>query len=171
MTTRLAKARRGLSICAVIVGWAATGVSAQSGSRAEIEAELTAALERYVAAFSDGRLDFLADSVYTAPAYFFGSGGVEARTTRDDVRARFEEMLAPLPAQGYDRSEIRGSDACVLSDSAAMVTLRFARVRRDGGVLLEGTARYLYANTPAGWRIVASLGSSPGFACAYVTPR
>jgi hypothetical protein len=74
-------------------------------------------------------------------------------------------MMAPLPAQGYDRSDIRGSDVCVLNDRAALVTLDFARVRRDGSVIIAGTAIYLYVRTPAGWRINASLGSAPAIAC------
>ena len=143
----------------------ASAASAQASDRDRVRAHLTTALESYVAAFSDGRVDFIADSVYTAPAYFFGGGGVEVRTTRDEVRDRFQGMWAPLPAQGYDRSEIRGSDVCVLSDSSALVTLHFARVRTDGSVMTEGTAMYYYAQTADGWRIIASMGSTQPIAC------
>lgn len=142
-----------------------TDASAQADDGAALRAELTAALEEYVAAFSEGRADFISDSVYMAPAYFFGGGEVEVRLTPAEVRERFEEMLAPLPAQGYARSEIRGSDVCILSDSAALVTLHFARVRTDGSVMVEGTAIYFYARTPEGWRINASVGSSRRIEC------
>ena len=138
---------------------------AQAPDRARLRAELTAALEDYVGAFSDGRADYIADSVYTAPAYFFGGGNVQVRMTRADVRERFEQMMAPLPAQGYDRSEIRGSDVCLLSDSAALVTLDFARVRADGSVMTAGTAIYFYAKTAEGWRVNASIGSSQRIQC------
>lgn len=138
---------------------------AQSPDRTDLRAELTTALERYVAAFSEGRADFIADSVYTAPAYFFGADDVQVRMTSADVRERFEQMMAPLPAQGYDRSEILGSDVCILSDTAALVTLDFARVRADGSVMSEGTAIYFYAKTPLGWRINASIGSDQRIEC------
>jgi hypothetical protein len=127
--------------------------------------ELTAELERYVRAFSEGRVDFIADSVYTAPAYFFGGGRLDVRMTRDDVMSRFREMWAPLPAQGYDRSEIRGSDVCILNDSAALVTLDFARLTSDGTVIVAGTAVYFYARTEQGWRITSSIGSAPNLEC------
>lgn len=138
---------------------------AQAQNRPQLRAELTSALEQYVAAFSDGRADYIADSVYTAPAYFFGSGDVVVRVTSADVRSHFEQMMAPLPAQGYARSELRGSDVCILSESAALVTLDFARLRADDSVIIEGTAIYFYAKTAEGWRINASIGSSQRIEC------
>lgn len=152
----------GLTVAALLGG---APVSAQAAGADEMRTELTAELEKYVTAFSEGRVAFIADSVYTAPAYFHGGGRVDVRMTRDDVRRRFEDMWAPLPAQGYDRSEIRGSDVCALNASAALVTLDFARLRRDGSVITEGTAVYLYARTEQGWRVTASLGSGPSVDC------
>lgn len=151
-----------LTVAGTLVG---AQVSAQSASREQMRAELTAELGKYVAAFSQGRVDFIADSVYTAPAYFFGAGPVDVRMTRDDVLSRFEDMWAPLPAQGYDRSEIRGSDVCILNNSAALVTLEFARLRRDGSVIMEGTAIYFYARTEQGWRVSSSIGPGPRIEC------
>jgi len=150
---------------ALVASDSAAQSAAQSTGRAELRTELTAVLVKYVEAFSAGRIDFLADSVYTAPAYFSGGGGIDVRMTRDDVADRFREMWAPLPAQGYDRSDIRGSDVCVLNDRAALVTLDFARVRADGSVMIAGTAIYLYVRTPEGWRVSASLGSGPRIEC------
>jgi hypothetical protein len=162
-----------MRICLVVVTLVATIVfctpsaaSAQSPNRLQLTAELTAALEEYVAAFSDGRAEFIADSVYTAPAYFFGGGDVVVRMTSAEVQSHFERMMAPLPAQGYARSEIRGSDVCILSDLAALVTLDFARLRADDSVIIEGTAIYFYAKTAEGWRINASIGSSQRIECS-----
>ena len=156
-----------LRIAALTVASALAGahISAQSASRDQMRTDLTAELEKYVTAFSQGRVDFIADSVYTAPAYFFGGGRVDVRMTRDDVMSRFEDMWAPLPAQGYDRSEIRGSDVCILNNSAALVTLEFARLGRDGSVISEGSAIYFYARTEQGWRIISSIGSGPRIEC------
>lgn len=172
MSARRAKARVCVARLRVIVaaslgmcGVFGTDASAQVERSTQLRATLTAALEEYVSAFSDGRADFIADSVYMAPAYFLGGAGVDVRSTRDEVQTRFEDMMAPLPAQGYDRSDIRGSDVCVLNERAALVTLDFARVRRDGSVITEGRAIYLYVRTPEGWRINASLGSAPAIAC------
>lgn len=113
-------------------------------------------------AFSQGRADFIADSVYVAPAYFLGGGGVEVRMTTAEVRGHFERMMEPLAAQGYQRSEIRTSSVCVLSDISAIAHLGFARVRTDGSVILAGNAAYFYAKTPEGWRVMASIGASGG---------
>jgi len=150
-------------IVATLLG--APDISAQAGSRDQMRLDLTSELEKYVTAFSDGRVDFIADSVYTAPAYFFGNGRVDVRMTRDDIMRRFQEMWSPLPAQGYDRSEIRGSDVCILNDSAALVTLDFARLRHDGTVIVAGTAIYFYAKTEQGWRVTSSVGSGPHLEC------
>lgn len=144
----------------VVTVLAGSSASAQSPNRAQVRAEVSAALEEYVTAFSQQRADFIAERVYTAPAYFLGGAGVDVRMTTPDVKARFEAMLAPLAAQGYLRSEIRSSAVCVLSDVTALVRLDFARVRTDDSVMLEGTAFYLYTRTAEGWRIVASIGSS-----------
>ncbi|HIF23339.1 MAG TPA: hypothetical protein EYQ27_15895 [Gemmatimonadetes bacterium] len=148
-----------VTLLAILV-FSGSPASAQSPERAQIRAEVGAALVEYVAAFSQGRADYIAESVYTAPAYFLGGNGVEVRMTTPEVQAHFERMLAPLAAQGYERSDIRTSDVCVLSDVAALVRLGFARVRTDQSVMLEGTAFYLYTRTAEGWRIVASIGSS-----------
>ena len=139
--------------------------SAQSANLEQTRAELTAELAKYVTAFSQGRVDFIADSVYASPAYFHRGGEVDVRMTRDDVVSRFEDMWAPLPAQGYDRSEMRGSDVCIVNRSAALVTLEFARLRRDGSVITEGAAIYFYARTEQGWRIVSSIGSGSRIEC------
>jgi len=150
----------------VAASLSASRVTAQSGSHDQTRAELSAELEKYVTAFSQGRVEFVADSVYTAPAYFFGRGRVDVLMTRDDVLRRFQDMWAPLPAQDYDRSEIRGSDVCILNDAAALVTLDFARVRRDGSVIVEGTAIYFYVKTEQGWRVNSSIGSGSRIECA-----
>ena len=134
-------------------------VSAQSPSPAQLRTEVSAALEEYVGAFSGRRADFIADSVYTAPAFFLGVGGGPPREmTTAEVEARFERLLATLVADGYERSEIRTSNVCVLSDAAALVSVRFVRYRRDGSVMLESAATYLFARMPEGWRIAASVG-------------
>ena len=85
---------------------------------------------------------------------------VDVRMTPTEVEARFERMLEPLAAEGYQRSDIRSSAVCVLSDTSALVRLGFARIRNDGSVMLEGTALYLYIKTPEGWRIIASIGAA-----------
>ncbi|MDH3424248.1 MAG: hypothetical protein OEN00_14745, partial [Gemmatimonadota bacterium] len=62
----------------------------------------------------------------------------------------------------YQRSEIRSSRVCVLSNIAAIAHLGFARVRTDGSVIVAGDAAYFYTKTPEGWRVVASIGGTGG---------
>ncbi|MDH3424924.1 MAG: hypothetical protein OEN00_18135, partial [Gemmatimonadota bacterium] len=145
MMTRILPLRIGLLALASALG---SPAFAQSPDRARVRTEVATALEVYVGAFSQGRADFIADSVYVAPAYFLGGSSVEVRMTSSDVRAHFERMMEPLPAQGYQRSEIRSSRVCVLSNIAAIAHLGFARVRTDGSVIVAGDAAYFYTKTP-----------------------
>lgn len=146
-----------------VMAAAGSSASAQSADRAAIRTEVQVALEEYVEAFSQGRAGFIADSVYTAPAYFLGGASVDVRMTPVEVEDRFQAMIDPLVAAGYDRSDIRSSDVCVLSDSSALIRLGFARIHSDGSVMLEGAAMYLYIRTAEGWRIIASIGSAARF--------
>ncbi len=132
--------------------------SAQSPNRAQLQAEVSAVLEEYVGAFSQRRADFVADSTYAAPAYFLGGDRARVEMTTAQVEARFERRLSSLVAEGYQRSEIRTSNVCVLSDVGALASIRFVRYRTDGSVMLESAATYLFAKMPEGWRIVANIG-------------
>ena len=77
------------------------------------------------------------------------------------VKERFEQMLAPLPAQGYERSEIRGSDVCILSDFAALVTLDFARLRADDSVIGHYPSLWIVALIDGKWGVQARSSFAP----------
>ena len=159
MKTPLAKTM--LHVALALLGGSTIPASAQSLNQEALEAEISVAWEEYVRAFSERRTAFIADQVYATPTYSFDANGVQVLMAASEVRAGFESLLASLAAQGYQRSETRSANICVLNDVAAVVSVEFVRYRTDGTVLSELAATYLFARTTGGWRIVAQIGHSP----------
>ncbi len=140
--------------------WATVGF-AQSSAQNTMQAEVRAAWDEYVRAFSAQRADVIADRVYLTPSFNLAPTGVVVSMTTADVKARFETSIGALAAQNYQRSETKFANICVLNDTAAILSAQFIRYRKDGTVLSEPAATYVFAKTERGWRIVAQMGHTP----------
>ncbi len=144
-----------------LAGGSTIPASAQALNQEALKAEISVAWEEYVRAFSEQRTAFIADQVYTTPSFFLRANGMQVSMAASETRAMFESSLASLAAQGYQRSETRSANICVLNEVAAVFSGQFTRYRTDGSILSELAATYLFAKTPQGWRIVAQIGHSP----------
>jgi hypothetical protein len=76
----------------------------------------------------------------------------------DKVEAMYAGIFKDLAKTQYDHSEFRNPTVCVLTPNSAIVSGEFHRINKDGSLLMEASASYLYARTPDGWKIIANLG-------------
>jgi hypothetical protein len=152
-----------LATALAVAGW--IGLRSEKPSAQEsLKTEVKAALDEYVRAFSSNRADVIADRVYMAPSFTIGTGsgpGVVVSMTTADVKGRFESNLKALAEQNYQRSETKSANVCILNNAAAIVSAQFTRYRKDGTVLSEPAATYVFVKTAEGWRIAALMGHTP----------
>ena len=132
-----------------------------AATRQAVRAELDAFFDQYYAWYSAGAADEIAGHAYNVP-YIVGDG--RALRTRDEVRQWVAEAWARLDAQGYGGSDMPDRNICVLSVSAAIVSGRGVRYRREGGLLGEYGWTYSLVKTSDGWRIISIFGHDPALA-------
>ena len=119
-----------------------------------VVADVGAAMNQYVTWLAQGRADFIAERSFLAPAIRLdGTGPVVL--SREELKTRFESALKTLSADGYMRSEWPIRNICALGVSAAIVSGRYVQYRKDGSVIGEAAATYMFAKTTDGWRIVS----------------
>jgi len=147
-------------VLAAVSVWTTSG-SAQSSAQSTMQAEIRAAWDEYLRAFSARRADVIADRVYLTPSFNLAATGAVVSMTPADVKARFEASIGALAAQNYLRTDTKFANICVLNDTAAILSAQFIRYRKDGTVLSEPAGSYVFAKTEAGWRIVAQMGHTP----------
>ena len=134
-----------------------TGV-AQSPGREAAKADVRKALEDYVAAFSAGRADVIAERSVLAPMLNLGGTAVSTSMTAEDVRRRYDGNLKALAAEKYQRSTVDSATVCLLNDAAAIVSGQFTRYRTDGSVLSKIAATYVFAKSDGQWKITTLIG-------------
>ena len=154
------KIRVFVAIAAVAFGLQSLPASAQALSAddvAKIKADVGNALQTYMKAFSDRDLKTLVDNVYANPSATFGPNGA-ALTPSEKTKSNYEGIFADLGKTGYDHTEIKAPKVCVLGAGSAIVSAEFRRVKKDGSLLSEFPASFLYGKTAEGWKVMASLG-------------
>ena len=124
-----------------------------------VKREVLKAWDSYLAAFSAGRTDIVANRVYAAPSYQMGNSGVNLRMTTDDVKASFDEIHSQLEIEQYDRSETDAVVVCVLNGSTALLSAHFTRYRTDDSPLMTGASSYLFGKLDGNWQIFAIIGN------------
>jgi ketosteroid isomerase-like protein len=158
----LAQRHRVVSVAAITVGLAVgLGESRMRGQDA-LKAEVRAALDEYVRAFSAHDPKAIASRVVAAPSLLVGNDGVVAYGSEADVKGRYTATLDQLAKQKYERSVVKRATVCVMSDNAAVVSAHFVRYRTDGSTLSEPTASYVFAKSAGQWKIVAQINHAPG---------
>lgn len=144
------------------VGVAVTPAGAQqkplsAPERDKVKAEVTAFLKSYVDAFSAGDVKTIAGKVYANPSFSLGPKGMTMLTS-EQLAANFAGSFKELEKEQYDHSEFSTPWVCVLNARSAIAGGTFKRIRKDGSVLLDASASYLFINTPDGWRIAGPIG-------------
>jgi hypothetical protein len=141
-----------------LAGILAAPGEASAQDREDVAEAIRTSWEGYIRAFAEGRVDFIADSVYTTPSFHALPDGVVMLTSTAELRDLFASALASIREQGYDHSETRASTVCPLTDATAVLSVEYARYRSDGEVLSEGAGTYVFAKTPSGWRVLGQIG-------------
>lgn len=89
--------------------------------------------------------------------------------TQAGLQAEFDR----LQAQGYAHSVTHALEGCLLTQSQALVQLRFSRLKTDGQPLppKDRATLYVLRKFPEGWRITDLIGMSPTakLSCASAT--
>jgi ketosteroid isomerase-like protein len=126
-----------------------------------LRTEVKGAFDQYTEWFSAGRPDLVAQRSYRVPVLFLRPAGLEVDSTAEAIRARFEGMFKTLSAGGYSRSEVSNLHVSIFSEHAASVSGRFVRYRKDGSVMADFGATFVFAKTSEGWRIVSMISHDP----------
>ena len=132
---------------------------AQTAPEAEVKAEVRAAWDAYIEAFSAGRTEVIAREVYAAPSFRTGPEGASVLETVEDTQASFDAIHRQLAPERYDRSETDRAEICVINAGTALLSAYFTRYRTDGSVLLSGASSYLFAKVDGDWRILAIMAN------------
>ena len=115
--------------------------------------EVEAFLREYTRLWNAGDAATITDKVYR-----FDIPG--ATSTKAGLEAEF----ARLKSQGYDHSEIRSVEGCLLTADRAMVEMRYTRLKTDGTAMppAERAGLYMLRKFPEGWRITQLIGMGAG---------
>ena len=157
-----AESRRLVSTAVIVVVMAVALGDSRLRGQGALKAEVRAALEEYVRAFSARDANAIANGMLTAPWLLLGDEGVVAYVTAVDVKNRYVTTLDQLATQKYDHSTVKSATVCVMSDSAAVVSAQFVRYRTDRSILSEGSASYVFAKSAGRWKIVTQINHAPG---------
>lgn len=135
---------------------------AQLSDKETIKEEVALAYETYVSALTEGRLDIVADDVYSPPSYDIGNQGAGLWATKADIESAMEAMSDFVRADGFDRIEVKNVSICVMNQNAAILSTVSDYIRSDGSIQIESVAgTYSFARFPDGWKIVAHMSHTP----------
>ena len=132
-----------------------------AATRQSLRAELDAFFDQYYAWYSVGAAQEIARHAYNVP-YLRGDG--TPLGTEDEVRQWVSDAWTGLDAQGYGGSDMSERNICVLGASAAIVSGRGVRSRKDGSVFGEYGWTYTPVKTSNGWGIITIYGHDPALA-------
>jgi ketosteroid isomerase-like protein len=89
------------------------------------------------------------------------------------TQANFQAQFDSLKAQGYDHSELKSIDTCLIGPNLALAWMRYSRIKTDGTAMPPKDRATLYKlrKTADGWRIAELLGgdATGDFSCKSPT--
>jgi hypothetical protein len=129
---------------------------------ARIQAEVTAAVDKYYSLFTQRNMKALPEEVFNIPWIVIGGSGPQPDLTKEQALARFEGSLKDLVASGWGKSVFTTENVCVLNANAAIASGYNTRYKTDGSVMSVGGVSYLFGKTKDGWRVVSYTGHAPG---------
>lgn len=134
-------------------------VIGQELSEDTIKDEVLTAWNSYIAAFSAGQTDVVANRIYSTPSFQVGAQGATTRLTTRETKVAFDEIHRYLAAERYSHSETDTATICVLNSSSALLTAHFTRYRSDDSVLTKGASAYLFGKFDNDWRIMSIIAN------------
>ncbi len=155
---------RASTIAAILLATAClpAAAAAQATPETDVQAEVRAAWDAYIEAFSAGRTGVIAEEVYAAPSFQLGPAGAAVRLGAAETRAAFDAIHRQLAPERYARSETDRAEICVINPATAVLSAHFTRYRADGSVLSRGASSYLFARVDGDWRILAIMANPAG---------
>lgn len=142
-------------ILMISLGTGTASILAQSLDKAAISEKVAVVFNSYLSAFSSGQAGIIANQIYAAPAYSVPAQGPRLSLTSEALLPVFENQIAELATDDFEKTEAQRTNICVLNQSAAIVSATFTRYRSDGSVIGRGAATYFFARFPENWKIVA----------------
>ncbi len=124
-----------------------------------VKAEVLTAWNAYIAAFSAGQTDVVANRIYSTPSFQVGPQGATTRLTARNTKVAFDEIRQSLAAERYSHSETDTATICVLNANSALLTAHFTRYRNDDSVLTKGASAYLFGKFDDDWKIMSIIGN------------
>lgn len=149
-------------IAVIVVGMSVGLLGTTLRGQGAPQAEVRAALDEYVRAFSARDANAIADRMLTTPWLLLDEAGALAYGTVGDVKNRYTTVLDQMAADRYDHSLVKSATVCVMSDNAAVVTAQFVRYRTDGSTLSEGSGTYIFAKSGERWKIAMQINHAQG---------
>jgi hypothetical protein len=87
---------------------------------------------------------------YGVPLLLTTDSGYFAVTSGDQVVAAMQQLVDPLRAAAYDRSEILDFEVSILNSKSALYRLTYSRQRSDGSEISQLIATYFVTIGPIG---------------------
>ena len=149
-----------LGFC-LLAGTAQAQQKMSASDTARVKAEVEAALQHYMVAFSAVDLDEVRDNVWNHPAVNFGPTGA---TLIDPVQQtkQSDGLIKQLQKDGWVKSDQVRNTVCVLNPTAATISGDFRRLRADGSVISTSGTTNLFAKNDKGWKMVSRIITAPG---------
>ena len=128
---------------------------------AKTKADVEAALQHYMTAFSAVDLNEVRDNVWNHPSVNFGANGA---TLIDPAQQTTQSagLIKQLQKDGWVKSDQIRNVVCVLTPTAAIVSGDFRRMRADGSVISSSGTTNLFAKNDKGWKMVARIVTEAG---------
>jgi hypothetical protein len=124
------------------------------------EKEILEAYKSYVRAFQ--AFDPLAVlPFYHVPCMRISSKGVSMMNDSEEIKSHFTHILKDLKTRNYARSEISDLYIKTLNERIALLSMRAARYRADGGELERVGASYTLCKKGTSWKIAAIMIHDP----------
>ncbi len=123
---------------------------------AKVKAEVAAAAQDYLVTFSGRDLKGMYERIYASPSAVFGPNGA-VLIPAEKTKSNYEAIYVDLAKLEYDHSDFKNPVICVLSANSAIASGAFQRYKKDGTLIAEQSAAFVYGKTPEGWRVMAPL--------------
>lgn len=121
--------------------------------------EMEGRLRSYLAAFERGDPEAYADQ-FVFPACILADGRWVGIGTREECLEMCRTWTREAREDGSHGGETREMQVTPLVDGAAMIHLRYQRLRADGSALAQISAHYLMLEVGDTWKIATIVGEA-----------
>ncbi len=150
--------RKTMTLAALVLLFAAPAVAQQAkmttAEKAQIKADVTAAVETYTRLLHQGDPKAVIDNVFAQPSFGIGANGVAANDPARQI-AGFGAVMKRRAEEGWVKSTFKPIPVCILTRNSALSGGNLYRAKAGAADELVGSETILFGRTPAGWKIVS----------------